>query len=286
MVLFGGEVYVARTHIFDCLSPVGYDIYRWDGESWYVDQQSWAEADGAVHAMVEFNGELILAGEFSSINGVSANRIARWDGANWHTLGDGVNGPVYGMTVHNGNLYVGGDFSMAGGSAANSVARWDGANWHALDQGIDDTVEELTSYAGELIVGGSFTTAGGSPAASVASWNGTTWSALGSGVTGSVLALTEYDGHLYAGGSFDSAGGIGVSGIARWSGSAWSSISLPTSSAHVTDLIQLGDKLVIGGAFSAFQMMDSTVVEANAVATWDNTEFLPMDSGLWGGLTA
>ena len=37
--------------------------------------------NGSVYAIVEFRGDLVVGGRFSSIAGISANNIARWDGS-------------------------------------------------------------------------------------------------------------------------------------------------------------------------------------------------------------
>src|SRR5689334_10527566 len=79
--------------------------------------QTWSQvgnggADDWVYATTVYNGDLIAAGKFTSIGGVYANRIARWDGIAWHPLGSGVNGKVWAMIVFNGKLYVGGEFTQ------------------------------------------------------------------------------------------------------------------------------------------------------------------------------
>ena len=70
--------------------------------------------------------------------------IARWDGANWSALGNGLNNTVMSLATFDDlsgsgtELYVGGYFTTTGGSAAIPavhIARWNGA-WSAVGSGM------------------------------------------------------------------------------------------------------------------------------------------------------
>jgi hypothetical protein len=50
---------------------------RWNGSDW---QPLGGGMNGFVYALAVFNNELIAGGDFAIAGGVSANRIARWDG--------------------------------------------------------------------------------------------------------------------------------------------------------------------------------------------------------------
>ncbi len=63
--------------------------------------------------------------------GVAANRIARWDGAQWHPLGSGLTvswtggASVFALTSRPDRLlYVGGDFDRAGNKPSARIALW------------------------------------------------------------------------------------------------------------------------------------------------------------------
>ena len=43
-----------------------------------------------VNALAVYKGELIAGGTFITAGGVTANRIARWDGSSWSSLGSGM----------------------------------------------------------------------------------------------------------------------------------------------------------------------------------------------------
>ncbi|MCX6984909.1 MAG: hypothetical protein NT118_09205, partial [Lentisphaerae bacterium] len=76
------------------------------------------------------SGNLYAGGTFTNAGGVSANRVAKWDGNSWSALGEGIDGTVYALACdRSGNLYAGGIFSAAGGMAANYIAKWNGTAW-------------------------------------------------------------------------------------------------------------------------------------------------------------
>jgi hypothetical protein len=219
-----------------------------------------------VHALTVYNNELIAGGMFTTAGGVSANRIAKWNGTTWAPLGNGIGGGsdprVNALTVYNNELVVGGLFTTAGiGVSANSIAKWNG-NWLSLGSGMNGYVYPLTVYNNELIAGGSFTTAGGVSANRIAKWNGTAWAPLGSGMNSYVYALTVYNNELIAGGNFTTAGGVSANYIAKWNGTVWAPLSSGMNSS-VYALTVYNNELIAGGNFTT-----AGGVSANFIAKW------------------
>jgi hypothetical protein len=182
-----------------------------------------------VRSLLVSGTNLYAGGSFVSIGGVSANRVAKWDGTAWSALGSGltkiIDGFSYYMNVNSvamlgTNLYAAGDFTHAGGNPAHLIAKWDGTAWWPVGPGLPDpfgyaNLNALASSGTNLIVGGSFSVANGSAANGIILWNGTNWSPFGSGVGGAVNALAVSANGLFAGGDFTTAGGkISVS-VAR-----------------------------------------------------------------------
>ena len=101
-----------------------------------------------MHWLVDRFGFVYAGGGFSADGGpMTANIIARWDGAQWTALGGGLQGvPTYDAFVNaiatdsRGNLYVGGRFSMAGGTARNQSRQVEwrnlvrGSRWDRFEQ--------------------------------------------------------------------------------------------------------------------------------------------------------
>ena len=96
-------------------------------------------ADNTVNAAVfDGSGNLYIGGSFIVVGNVVANRIAKWDGSSWSTLGTGIdNGGVSALAISGSDLYVGGSFTRIGGSTAYSIAKWNGSSWSALGTGMN-----------------------------------------------------------------------------------------------------------------------------------------------------
>jgi hypothetical protein len=269
-------------------------IAKWDGSSW----SALGEGVGigtfpglAVLSLTVFDDgsgggpALYAGGRFSNAGGIVAKRIAKWDGASWSALGDGLDvgtfpGPdVSALAVFDDGsgsgpaLYAGGFFGLAGSVPANDIAKWDGTSWSALGTGmVGGTVSALTVFddgtgsGPALYAGGNFFGAGGVPASRIAKWDGSVWSPLGTGLSGapnpnitpSVRALAQFNGgddapSLYAGGFFTTAGGAPSSFIARWTGCAAGPTPCPgdTNGDHVVNFIDLNAVLSDFGATGA-----------------------------------
>ena len=80
--------------------------------------------NGIIRTLAVIGTNLFVGGSFTNVGGVPANRIARWDGSAWSTLGSGTSGTVLAMTEVGEDLYIGGSFRSAGGKPANFLARW------------------------------------------------------------------------------------------------------------------------------------------------------------------
>jgi hypothetical protein len=139
-----------------------------------------------------FRGDLIIAGEFSAINGIAANSIARYDGSTFHSLGQGLTTPrtnvqwagVRGTLEWNNQLIAYGAFTHADGIDTGPIASFDGTRWNSLNaQPIHRNWGEAAIVAvaedrGGLIVIGDFTHIAGIPAPGAARYDGSTWHAL------------------------------------------------------------------------------------------------------------
>ena len=126
-------------------------------------------ANGTVNAVViDGAGNLYIGGDFTVVGDVVANRIAKWNGSTWSSLGSGMNSNVLALAVSGSNLYAGGDFTTAGGVRVNYIAKWNGSTWSSLGSGMNDAVNALAVSGSGLYAGGIFTTAGGKVSAYVA----------------------------------------------------------------------------------------------------------------------
>ena len=180
------------------------------------------------HVHDDGNGAaLYIGGRFTSVDGVPASRIAKWNGTSWSALGTGVTGsgstPSVNtmVTFDDGTgpaLYVGGQtFTTAGGIPANRVAKWDGKTWSAVGNGFaNGIVWKLAVYndgtGDALYAFGTFTASGATPINRMAKWNGTSWEQWGGGANGTVFNALKVPGDqgfgdvLVLGGQFTTIG--------------------------------------------------------------------------------
>jgi hypothetical protein len=114
------------------------------GQQWFplgtgLEHPFSQDTNVAVMFVDTVDNSLYVAGIFKSINGVPANNIARWDGQQWHALGNGIDTTVLSIrciTRFNGDIYVGGHFYSFSGQRYNHIARWDGQQWHNVGGGL------------------------------------------------------------------------------------------------------------------------------------------------------
>jgi len=71
--------------------------------------------NGIIYSSISIGNILYVGGAFNQAGGISANRIAGWNGADWFSLGNGIDNLVFTLTSIGNILYVGGAFNQAGG---------------------------------------------------------------------------------------------------------------------------------------------------------------------------
>lgn len=198
--VFQGELYAGGQFDFDSGSstlPGVRHIAKWNGQAWSPVGQGVNARVEALHAHDDGTGEsLYVGGVFiracntggscaaGSPSSIVVNNIAKWNGTQWSSIGNGVNQGVFGMASFNpgdtvGNsLFVYGDFTAASNGQISSprIIRWTGSNWVPVQAGVNNSIETLTPYfeSGSkreiLYVGGRFTMVDGRPARRIARW--------------------------------------------------------------------------------------------------------------------
>lgn len=193
---YGGHLYAGGEFTEADGTPVTH-LARWDGASWSGFGATLTR-EGAVtgqydHVHVlstDADGGLLVGGEFSHVNGIYCNGLARWDGTDWTPLGAGLAAPaaILDVAFYHGDLVVFGDFGD--GSGPNMVARWDGGSWTSLGSGAVaydgwGGPGAAIVFAGDLYIGGNIDSAGGKPSRHIARWTD-----AATGVVGGSAAVT------------------------------------------------------------------------------------------------
>lgn len=261
----------------------------------WISMGGFPGANGEVFAIVtDESGNLYVGGNFTIIGEIFANRIARWDGNSWASLGSGMNNEVRALAVSGSNIYAGGRFTLAtnngGGMVlASRIARWNGNSWTNLGQGLNNEVHALMVSGSEVYAGGLFTTAGGVSANYIAKWNGNNWTNLAAGMAApsspAVYALAGSGNGLYAAGNFKTAGGIEANHVAKWNGINWTNLGLGLNSP-ANALALSGTEVYVGGQFTRATNTGGAIITVNRMAKWNGSVWSPLSSGLNGTVQA
>lgn len=197
--------------VFGGLAPGDYRrVFHWNGDTTTV---LGTPGSGRINCFTEFNGDLIVGGSFFTMDGVVVNRIARWDGMGWTSMGTGLNQMVRSVLVHQGQLYVAGDFTATadGTTQLAYLARWDGSAFQPVGTGLSGKVQDLLSMPNGLWMAGSFRYTADSTVAlnQFAVFNGDSFAPL----------IPDFTGFIPVGDTFDHlmipVGGIGVLAMAN-----------------------------------------------------------------------
>ena len=171
-----------------------------------------------------------MGGNFYESINRDIQRIAKWDGSQWVSVGGGIKGgiaDVSKMLVYKGLLYVAGTFESAGTNTfAKGIATWDGTKWENVGGGIEyqwgARIFDMKVHNDKLYVVGGFDEAGGTPIREIAVWDGTNWCGFGvadSTIDGAASVLGFYQDTMYIGGGFFSIDGdSSVNRIAKYIG--------------------------------------------------------------------
>lgn len=91
-----------------------------------------------IHKMIEYKNELYVGGEFEVIGGKIIPYLAKWDGAQWSSIGT-INGPVNDMIVFKQKLLIQVDEVESHQSVYryNKVLSWDGLSLNEMNINID-----------------------------------------------------------------------------------------------------------------------------------------------------
>lgn len=237
--VFNNELYSAGGLVY---VPVGSGLSMWDGSTWqyansienidhndlYADGNDlyattssgniykktgagpfvmFLNSGAGVNSIIRYQSNLIITGQFTSIMGVPANNIAKWNGTSWSALGSGLSSQGREMEVYNNDLYVCGGFNTAGGVNAKCIAKWNGSTWSDVGGSVSGVslngIRDLKKTATGLVAVGQFDQIGGVNTSNAAKWNGSTWTSMSLVHNEPMLScVEEYNGSIYAG-AFD-----------------------------------------------------------------------------------
>ena len=225
--------------------------------------------------VIQDDGKIIIAGFFSSYNGISARRIARLnpDGSldTTFNIGTGASGRIFTIGIQDdGKIIIGGYFSDFNGTSTNDLARLnpDGSidtsfnvGSFSVGPGPNNAIKEISiQYDGKVIIAGFFTGYNGVSINDLARLNtdgslDTSFN-TGSGVNGIREITLQDDGKAIIGGDFTSYNGSPINRIARLNtdGSIDTIFNVGTgaNSSVISIGIQDDGKVVVIGNFTSY----------------------------------
>lgn len=244
-----------------------FEILQWNGSAWITlaTLQGDSFGGGGIYDIFFLpDGSLLAGGAFASIEGVVANKVARWDGTSWSPMGAGLVGSVDSFGWDPSGQLLAGTRGALGGPFVEGLARFDGSAWQPAFVGTEGVAVFVNDFKfladGRLAATGLFDFPSSGESSCVAIWDGLDWTLAGTPLPPitssfpSAGAIEELPGgDLVVGGNFSSIAGVAANGLARWDGSSWSELLPPSFSATVSDLlVGPGGDLWIGGKIDLF----------------------------------
>ncbi|HMJ89723.1 MAG TPA: Calx-beta domain-containing protein, partial [Candidatus Acidoferrum sp.] len=192
-----------------------------------VDYEFVSGPNAPVRALaLQYDNKIVLAGEFTQIDGFGFIRVARLhaDGSfdAGFNPGAGANSTVYSVaSAPDGKVYIGGDFMLVNNTNRTRIARLaaDGKLDLSFSNSVNGIVRAIALQAnGQVIIAGDFTTVGGAPRSRIARLNSnglldTTFNPVLNG-NANALAI-QPDGGILVGGAFTTVNGTPSGSIAR-----------------------------------------------------------------------
>jgi hypothetical protein len=250
------------------------NLARWDGTAWNAA----GSPNAGTYSVARFDPDgagpewpqMVISGEFTSVEGPPASHIAIYTPTGWQALGsasvgNGLSDSPKAVEYFDGagpqqpRLVVGGYFRVAGTQSVGGLAVLHGNSWTAPPFNFSGSVYALkaTDFASagtsQLYIGGN----------GLYRWDGVALAELEPAVAGAVNALELFDRdgagprgvELIVGGSFPTIGSVpNTRYLASWDGTSWSAlgtgISQPVRAMCAIDLDADGPNppvLIVGG---------------------------------------
>lgn len=264
----GNDVFVAGA-FSGVGSLVKRGIVKWNGVKWDSVPGTFAMPNFTNPTRIVYaNGTLYALGNFTKVGSLpKVNGIARWNGAQWDTMGslrytnsnNSANNKAFTVTA-DGRIYAA-TYAVDTWSKENvAIIRWSGTKWDTVAKGLTGTagslsgnslkahVNDIAVHGDTIYVVGAFNMAGTKIANCVARWNGTAWDSLGEG-TFTELSNVEIDslGRVYVAGSKSPAKfGSGSDAVARWNGKNWERLGTGITSSQFGQGAFIHDMTIVG----------------------------------------
>jgi len=248
------------------------------GQNWYGYS---GDFHGALNIkdMEVFQGELIFAGGWDTVNNITPEGLIKWDGTKFDSVSSKISNATLSLSGKNDQLLIGGVFSDVQGTFTSDLILWDGVNFstvgsssHGFLFSVFSGVDHVLNNDGTCYFTGNFLGVSPAPGArEIVMYDPATgWSDMDGGLNPggfSFGALEIYNGNLIAGGLFCCGVGNATDAyhIARWDGNEWSALRGGLDynvDAMVTDT--MNNFLYVAGSFTTADGLNT-----GGMARWD-----------------
>ncbi|NDA66167.1 MAG: hypothetical protein EBY09_05925, partial [Verrucomicrobia bacterium] len=232
-------------------------------------------ADSAIYTLaLQPDGNLLVGGDFTGVNGVSRNRLARLNatGALDPVFNPGgANGSIRSILVYDhgfntGRILVSGFFTQVSGTNRSRIARLNQGGSVDLTfdpgAGADNAIYAVALQPDDkVVIGGGFSTFNGIGRNFIArlNENGTLDNTFdpGTGANGPVYAVAvQPDGKVLIGGDFTMVNGVALTNLARLNGNGSVDTSFNIGSGASSTvrslLVQTDGKILMAGSFTNY----------------------------------
>lgn len=245
--------------------------------------------NGAVNDFaVQSDGKIVIVGEFTQVNSVSKNRIARlnsdWTLDTAFATGAGANSSIYSVALQSDNkIIISGYFSSIHGISTEYIARLnaDGSLDGSFNPGLgpDSYARVITLQSdGKIVIGGNFGSYNGMSQENLARINpdGSLDLAFRTTPNSSIYDIKVLEnGKIIIAGDFSTVNGITKSGVALLNSDGTLDATYNTGSGSWgvrVIAIQSDGKSIIGGSFTTFSgLTRNRVARLNADGSVDTT---------------
>lgn len=256
-------------------------IGRWNNISWNKLGGLNESSGGASLAFTKYLNQLYTGGDFLNIGGKITNKIARWNGVQWDSVGKGLDDQlntekINALSVYKNELYAAGLLRQVDGvTGYQNIAVWNGASWRKIGglTGSLPLVKCMTVYKNELYVGGVFSKAGFANVACIARWDGQQWRSVGKGMNSRVEAMVvdTVRNILYVSGDFTRVNDTLKCKVAAWDGIKWTAVGNDTTFPSNVGALEMYHGYLYAGGGGVKMDQKETLF-----ARWDGQKWEPI----------
>lgn len=215
---------------------------------------------------------IVIAGDFTILEGVTCEGIAYYDGQTITAMGTSApQGTIHDIEWYDNHLYVGGSFSNSGGA---NIAIWDGSVW-SYEQAYMGDVYALEAMGTKLYAGGNISHSGGALIENIIMKENGFWQGVGGGLDNVVWDLIDYQGTLHIAGEFQNSGITPLNYAAKWDGQAFSQVGTGIGNGLMTFAVN-NDTLYAAGYLNTNPLGSSFLYQYHTTTNWDtiNPDYL------------